>query len=100
MIQAGRNFNHIVAHHKTASHQLVTDGIYGIWRHPSYFGYYWWGLGTQLMMGNGFCFVGYAVVLWRFFSARIRGEEANLIRFFGDEYVQYRKRTWIGIPFI
>jgi len=52
------------------------------------------------MMGNTFCFVGYAVVLWRFFSARIRGEEGNLVRFFGDEYVQYRERTWVGIPFI
>ncbi|KAG9243332.1 Isoprenylcysteine carboxyl methyltransferase family-domain-containing protein [Calycina marina] len=100
MIHAGKNFNHIVAHHKSNTHQLVSDGIYSIWRHPSYFGYYWWGLGTQLMMGNVVCFVGYAVVLWRFFSVRIRVEEERLVEFFGDDYVQYRKRTRIGIPFI
>jgi len=51
-------------------------------------------------MGNLICFVGYAMVLWRFFEKRIGGEEELLVRFFGDEYVQYRKRTMIGIPFI
>jgi len=100
MISAGTNFNHIVQHTKASSHQLVTSGIYGWLRHPSYFGYFWWGLGTQIVMGNLVCFVGYAVVLWRFFERRIGGEEELLIRFFGDEYVQYRKRTMIGIPFI
>lgn len=39
-------------------------------------------------------------MLWRFFSKRIEGEEELLVRFFGDEYVQYRKRTRVGIPFI
>lgn len=52
------------------------------------------------MMGNMLCSVGYAFVLWRFFNARIKGEEALLVRFFGDEYVQYRKKSWIGIPFL
>lgn len=51
-------------------------------------------------MGNVFCTIGYAVVLWKFFSARIKGEEALLVRFFGDDYVKYRERSWIGIPFI
>jgi len=65
-----------------------------------YFGYFWWGLGTQIVMGNPVCFVGYAVVLWRFFERRIGGEEELLVSFFGDEYVHYRKRTMVGIPFI
>ena len=73
MIQAGTNFNHIVQTSKAKSHQLVTHGVYGYLRHPSYFGFFWWGLGTQLMLGNIVCFLGYAVVLWRFFSRRIQG---------------------------
>lgn len=51
-------------------------------------------------MGNAVCTVGYAVVLWKFFSARIRGEERLLVGFFGEEYVRYRERSWVGIPFI
>jgi protein-S-isoprenylcysteine O-methyltransferase Ste14 len=28
------------------------------------------------------------------------GEEALLIKFFGEEYTAYRERTRVGIPFI
>jgi protein-S-isoprenylcysteine O-methyltransferase len=100
MISAGTNFNHIVQHTKSQSHQLVTTGIYGYLRHPSYFGFFWWGLGTQLMLGNLLCFLAYAVVLWRFFSRRISGEEELLVQFFGEKYVKYRQSTSVGIPFI
>lgn len=79
---------------------LVTDGIYSYIRHPSYFGFFYWSLGTQLVMGNVFCFVAYAWVLWTFFHNRIQHEEARLIEFFKDEYVQYRRRVGTLIPFI
>lgn len=78
MVQAGANFNHIVQHRKANEHQLVTSGAYRYFRHPSYFGFFWWGLGTQLVLGNVFCFVGYAFVLWRFFSRRISGSTLSL----------------------
>ncbi|KAL8873461.1 MAG: hypothetical protein Q9174_001073 [Haloplaca sp. 1 TL-2023] len=71
MAHAGTNFNHLVQSRKKAGHVLVTDGIYAWLRHPSYFGFFWWGLGTQLIMGNVGCLAGYAVVLWRFFKLRI-----------------------------
>lgn len=74
MAQAGTNFNHLVQSKKKQGHVLVTNGIYGWLRHPSYFGFFWWGLGTQLIMGNLVCLVGYAVVLWRFFSLRIKSK--------------------------
>jgi protein-S-isoprenylcysteine O-methyltransferase len=73
MAQAGKNFNHHVQTKRAASHELVTDGIYAWLRHPSYFGFFWWGLGTQLLLGNSLCFIGYSLVLWRFFWGRIRG---------------------------
>ncbi|ESZ92651.1 hypothetical protein SBOR_6956 [Sclerotinia borealis F-4128] len=100
MIQAGRSFNHIVQYTRSRSHTLVTNGLYAWLRHPSYFGFFWWGLGTQLVLGNFYCFGGYAFVLWMFFNRRIKGEEALLVKFFGDEYVEYRKRSWVGIPFV
>ncbi|CAD6444923.1 fd3ee73f-1640-46dc-9f86-d94d6024a6ad-CDS [Sclerotinia trifoliorum] len=100
MVQAGRSFNHIVQFTRSRSHTLVTTGLYAWLRHPSYFGFFWWGLGTQMVLGNFYCFCGYTLVLWMFFNRRIKGEEALLIKFFGDEYVQYRKISRVGIPFI
>lgn len=100
MAQAGANFNHQLQHKRKEGHVLVTDGIYRFLRHPSYFGFFWWGLGSQLVLGNVVCSVGYAVVLWRFFSLRINREENLLIGFFAMDYVRYKEKTWVAIPFI
>lgn len=74
MAQAGTNFTHTIQHRKRDEHVLVKDGVYAVLRHPSYFGFFWWGLGTQLVLGNVVCFVGYLVVLWKFFAERIKSE--------------------------
>ncbi|PBP17841.1 prenyl cysteine carboxyl methyltransferase Ste14 [Diplocarpon rosae] len=100
MLTAGTNFSHVVRHTKAQSHELVTTGVYGVFRHPSYFGFFWWSVGTQLVCGNILCLAAFAGVLWKFFESRISGEEQLLVGFFGDEYVRYRQRTRVGIPFI
>ena len=74
MAQAGTNFNHRVQTKRSEEHRLVKTGIYAYLRHPSYFGFFWWALGAQLVLGNQLCFVVYAVVLWRFFKVRIRSK--------------------------
>jgi protein-S-isoprenylcysteine O-methyltransferase len=98
MVKAGQSFNHIVQQERAGSHVLVTDGVYTVFRHPSYFGFFWWALGTQIVMGNVVCFWLYAVVLWRFFSDRVKAEEKFLVKFFGEDYVAYRKRVGTKIP--
>ena len=97
MIHAGSNFNHLIQRKKKEGHMLVTGGIYRHLRHPSYFGFFWWGLGTQVVLGNAVCLVGYTVVLWRFFRRRIesmyiylRGLQRGLL--LTCEFVQKRKR--------
>jgi protein-S-isoprenylcysteine O-methyltransferase len=100
MAEAGRSFNHIVQSRKKDDHVLVKSGIYRVSRHPSYFGFFWWGLGTQLVLGNHICFLAYALILWKFFAARIVKEERFLVEFFGQDYVSYRERTPVLIPFI
>jgi len=100
MIHASTNFSHTVAHQRRDTHRLVTDGIYGWFRHPSYAGFYYWALGTQLVLQNPLTFVFFSILLWRFFYYRTRTEEAALIRFFGDEYIQYRQRVGTKIPFV
>ncbi|KAI0016931.1 ICMT-domain-containing protein [Xylariomycetidae sp. FL0641] len=100
MVQAGQSFNHIVQHRKKDNHDLVTTGLYSYIRHPAYFGFFYWGIGTQIVLGNPFCFIGYLVVLWHFFSQRVKDEEASLINFFGDDYINYKKRVGTGMPFV
>ena len=100
MIQAGTSFNHTIQRKKKDDHGLVTTGVYSFLRHPAYFGFFYWGIGTQLVLGNPICFVAYLIVLWRFFSSRIKSEEGDLVRFFGDNYIDYKKRVGTGIPFI
>jgi protein-S-isoprenylcysteine O-methyltransferase len=76
MAEAGKSFNHIVQSTKKDDHVLVTSGVYAFSRHPSYFGFFWWGLGTQLVLGNLICFPAYALVLWKFFASRIQSRSS------------------------
>jgi len=89
-----------VAFRKRPGHQLVVHGVYAWFRHPSYAGFFYWALGTQLVLQNPFCFTLYVVLLWRFFYYRTRAEEEALIRFFGEEYRNYRERVGTKIPFV
>ncbi|KAF7352692.1 Protein-S-isoprenylcysteine O-methyltransferase [Mycena venus] len=100
MIHASTNFSHAVAFRKRDSHVLVTDGVYAWLRHPSYAGFFYWALGTQLVLQNPVSFMAYAAVMWRFFYYRTRAEERALVSFFGEEYERYRKRVGTMIPFV
>ncbi|KAI1331242.1 ICMT-domain-containing protein [Xylariaceae sp. FL0255] len=100
MVQAGSSFNHTIQSRRKADHELVTTGLYSFLRHPAYFGFFYWGIGTQLVLGNPICCVAYTVVLWSFFSDRIKSEERLLIKFFGEDYIDYKKRVGTGLPFI
>lgn len=71
MAHAGTSFNHKVQTRRARDHELVTTGIYSFLRHPSYFGFFWWAVGLQVVLGNAICFWIYALVLWKFFHDRI-----------------------------
>ena len=49
MFTAKRNFNHVVQSQKSEDHELVTHGVYGLCRHPSYAGWFYWSIGTQVL---------------------------------------------------
>lgn len=69
-------------------------------RHPSYVGFFYWAVATQLLLSNIVSTIGFIVVLGRFFRSRIRNEEIHLTRFFGKEYVDYKARVGSGLPFL
>lgn len=100
MYQAASNFTHLVSTEKKQKHKLVTHGLYACFRHPSYVGWFWWSIGTQVLLKNPVCIVVYAVAAWRFFAARIPYEEDHLKHFFGIEYTRYQDHVPSGIPFI
>ncbi|XP_036388203.1 protein-S-isoprenylcysteine O-methyltransferase-like [Megalops cyprinoides] len=100
MLTAGSNFNHIVQNEKAQSHVLVTSGVYSCFRHPSYVGWFYWSIGTQVVLCNPVCVLGYTLASWRFFRERIEEEELSLILFFGEEYLEYKRKVPTGLPFI
>ena len=91
----GHRFSGLVA--IQPEHKLVTEGIYGVIRHPSYLGLLVNSLGWGLAFRSG---VGVLlmVVLVPLLVQRIRAEEALLRAHFGDEYEAYRRRTSRLIP--
>jgi protein-S-isoprenylcysteine O-methyltransferase len=100
MATAGASFNHMVQSQREHQQTLITHGIYGWMRHPSYFGFYMWAVGTQIMVANPFSLVAFTIILHRFFSERIIFEEKTLLRFFGKEYADYKRRVGTMMPFI
>lgn len=91
----GRRFSGLVA--IQPGHRLVTDGIYGAIRHPSYLGLLvnslGWALAFRSAVGVLLTALTVAILI-----GRIRSEETLLHSQFGAEYDAYRARTWRLIP--
>jgi protein-S-isoprenylcysteine O-methyltransferase Ste14 len=78
-------------------HRLVTSGVYGVIRHPSYLGLLANALGWALAFRSGAGVLLTALMVPPV-VARIRAEEALLRAHFGVEYDAYRRRTSRMIP--
>jgi protein-S-isoprenylcysteine O-methyltransferase Ste14 len=93
----GRRFSGLVA--IQPEHRLVSSGLYGIIRHPSYIGLFvlllGWGLAFRSGVGVVIALLSLAVLL-----GRIQAEERLLRETFGAEYDAYRARTSRLIPYI
>ncbi len=80
--------------------RLIQEGIYRKLRHPSYFGMIFSFLGLPL----AFCSL-YGALYMMLIGApsllfRINLEERFLVDEFGQEYLEYRKRSYKFIPFV
>lgn len=100
MYTAKQNFSHYIQRQHNPKHQLVTSGIYSVLRHPSYFGWFYWIIGVQLVSQNIVCLGLGVYKIWWFFNQRIEFEEGLLVEFFKEDYEKYRKETITGIPLI
>jgi protein-S-isoprenylcysteine O-methyltransferase Ste14 len=91
----GRRFSGLVA--IQPEHRLVSNGLYGVIRHPSYLGLFVSVLGWGLVFRSGVGVV-IAIMILVVLLARIKSEERLLSETFGAEYDAYRARTWRLIP--
>jgi protein-S-isoprenylcysteine O-methyltransferase Ste14 len=91
----GQRFSGLVA--IQPGHTLVTGGVYGIIRHPSYVGLLINSLGWSLAFRSGVGVI-LTVLLMPPLLSRIRAEENLLRDQFGDDYNAYCSRTWRLIP--
>lgn len=98
MRTAGHFFNHTMQTSLGTAHRLVDGGPYRWLRHPSYVGFYWFSLGTQVLLGNPVSLLLYVGLLARFFRGRVRDEEAALEERFGDAYRRFRATRHLLIP--
>jgi protein-S-isoprenylcysteine O-methyltransferase Ste14 len=78
-------------------HTLVTSGVYGVIRHPSYLGLLVSSLGWGLVFRAGVSLLLTALMILPLL-ARIRAEERLLRTQFGDEYGAYCARTARLLP--
>ena len=71
---------------------LMTDGPYRLSRNPMLSGTYLYYLGVLLILWSGWALLVFAVVV-TLMSMQVRSEEKRLEADFGQEYLDYKKRT-------
>jgi protein-S-isoprenylcysteine O-methyltransferase Ste14 len=77
---------------------LNTDGLYSVMRNPLYVGNFFIVLGITLLFPR-LEVIGLNVLLFvLFYVPIILREEEFLLGKFGQEYAEYRRRTWAVIP--
>jgi protein-S-isoprenylcysteine O-methyltransferase Ste14 len=87
----------LLAFEKTT--KLVTNGIYAYIRHPLYSSLFLltWGIYFKVL---SLASTALALVATTFLVATAQADEAECIRFFGDEYQEYMQKTKRFIPFL
>ena len=79
--------------------RLVTGGIYHYIRHPMYSSLFFLGWGIFFKNPSWFGAV-LAIAASVFLALTARIEEGENVRFFGDPYQEYMKRTKMFVPFV
>ena len=79
--------------------KLVTNGIYKYIRHPQYTGFFMITFGMMSEWATLPLIILYSLLLVLYYKLA-KKEEADVEKEFGNEYIEYRKRTKMFIPYI
>ncbi len=75
--------------------QLITSGPYKITAHPIYLGGAMAAFGLAIWSASMLALV-YALIITLMLFIVSRVEEKNLVKEFGDRYLDYKRKTWLG----
>ena len=78
-------------------HKLITTGPYRYVRHPMYLGIFAYTIGLMMISSDVLVIMFFAFSIWVNYM-RIPREEQMLIQRFGDEYLEYMKRSGRLLP--
>ena len=98
-IELGANWSHASDYQIKKKHTLVTSGLYAYIRHPIYLAFLLSGLGVQFIVGSYLLLLLSIVLPWILYW-QAKAEEKILAAHFGDAYTEYRKKTFLFLPFI
>ncbi len=80
------------------NHQLVTKGIYRRIRHPMYLSLLVFSAGNALALPNYVAGPAFLVAMLAIIVFRLGAEERMLVEEFGEQYEDYRKRSYRLVP--
>lgn len=81
-------------------HRLITTGPYSIVRHPSYTGAFLAIVAGGVVLGSLAGFIISCIAMMIAYYVRIGIEEKELTDRFGNEYLQYKQRTKMIVPYV
>ncbi len=77
--------------------ELITDGIYKYLRNPGYLAFYLAAFGCLLIIHNIIALILFLYICIVVYGHTL-GEEKKLLKIYGDEYMEYIKRTGRFFP--
>jgi protein-S-isoprenylcysteine O-methyltransferase Ste14 len=79
-------------------HDLVTQGIYGVIRHPMYASQWLWVIAQPLLLPNWIAGFLNLLVFIPFYFLRVREEEKLMLEQFGEQYRSYMQKVGGVLP--
>lgn len=96
--ELGTNWAHAFEYQVKQKQELVTSGIYKYIRHPIYIGLILGFIGGELVVKSYLVFVAVIIIAGAYYQAQL--EEKLLIKYFGEDYKNYMKRSKMFIPYL
>jgi protein-S-isoprenylcysteine O-methyltransferase Ste14 len=81
-----------------ANHKIIDSGLYKYIRHPGYLGLILFWTGAGISSNNYISATIIFVDTLAVYYYRIKSEEKMLVDAFGEDYINYKKRTWRLLP--